>query len=464
MSIFRFLLSLSLIFFVKQDDSLYKIPIDIMGQNFIPVIPIYINEYSLIPKLLTIDINLDQSWIFNSSLENIDNNKFIVKIKHAFYMIAGNNKKGTIYLNKELKIDDFNYLDINQIYDEINNSGALSLSVNLDKNNIINLLKFKDDSTTKKSQFFGFCLDFTNLNKNKPYLYIGDLSALNKDISKLQKFPLFEGDSEDNKEKQKKKVNWSIKLKGLFIGSVNSTFNESKGEQNVNLIDNKKNKGLIIDEPAVFESIYNYIYITKEAMLFLGAYYFSDKKDICKREEINDENTYEIKYNCLRNKRQNLNNINLILDNNITIELTQDDLLNCAVNKYIDSKQKYNLDTCEFSIRYHNNINYYALGLPILRKYKTYFLYNDESILIENNQTFSQSYLEEKIFTNISRKKKKNIGQTLKVLFNTTLCIAFIFSLLTGGFYLYDKFRKKNEYEQKEEIEKIINRNKYANL
>ena len=184
MSIFRFLLSLSLIFFVKQDDSLYKIPIDIMGQNFIPVIPIYINEFSLIPKLLTLDINLDQSWIFNSSLENIDNNKYIVKIKHAFYMIAGNNKKGTIYLNKELKIDDFNYLDVNQIYDEINNSGALSLSVNLDKNNIINLLKFKDDSTTKKSKFFGFCLDFTNLNKNKPYLYIGDLSALNKDISK----------------------------------------------------------------------------------------------------------------------------------------------------------------------------------------------------------------------------------------------------------------------------------------
>ena len=340
MSIFRFLLSLSFIFLVKQEDSLYKIQIDIISQNFLPVVPIYINEFSSIPKLLALDINLDQSWIFNSNLENIDDNKFIVKIKHAFYMIAGNNKKGTIYLNKELKINDFNYLDVNQIYDEINNSGALSLSVNLDKNNIINHLKFKDDSNIKKLQYFGFCLDFTNLNKNKPYLYIGDLSTLNQDISKLQKFPLYEGDSEDNKEKKKKKINWSIKLKGLFIGNVNTTFNKSNEEQNVNLIDYKKNKGLIIDEPATFESIYNYIYITKEAMLFLVAHYFNDKKDICKREEIiNDENTYEIKYNCLRNKRQYLNNINLILDNNITIELTHEDLLNCAVNKYIDSKQ-----------------------------------------------------------------------------------------------------------------------------
>ena len=100
-------------------------------------------------------------------------------------------------------------------------------------------------------------------------------------------------------------------MKGLFIGNVNDTLDKNNEKINVNLIDNKKNKGLIIDEPATFESIYNYIYITKEAMLFLIAHYFNDKKDICKREEINDENTYEIKYNCLRNKRQDLNIIKL---------------------------------------------------------------------------------------------------------------------------------------------------------
>ena len=339
------------------------------------------------------------------------------------------------------------------------------MNANLDTNNIISLIKFKDDNNIKKSTYFGFCLDLTNLKQNnKPYLYIGDLSKLNKDISKLQKFSLYQGDFDDKKEKEKKKLNWSIKLKGLFIGNVNKTINKNKEEQKVNLIDNEKNKGIIIDEPAAFESVYNYIYITKEAMLFLIAHYFNDKKDICKREETNDENTYEIKYNCLRNKRQNLNNINLILDNNVTIELTHEDLLNCAVNINIDSEKKYNLDTCEFTIRYHNNINYYVLGLPILRKYRTYFLYNDESILIENNNHFSKNYLQENKFTNISRQKKKTIGQTLKELFNTTLCIAFIFALLTGGFYFYDKFQDKNEYEQKEETEKIINRNKYANL
>ena len=233
----------------------------------------------------------------------------------------------------------------------------------------------------------------------------------------------------------------------------------------INHIDNTKNKGLIIEEPALIETIFNYIYIPKEAMLFLVAHYLNDKKDICKREEIKDENTYEIKYNCLRNKRKNLNNINIILENNVTIELTYEDLLNCAINKNINSKLSENEDTCEFLIRYHNNINYYTLGLPILRKYRTYFLFNDDSILMENNNyNFSQNYLEEKQFSNISRQKKKSLGETIKGLINTTLSITLIFATLASGFYLYDKYFGKKVYENEEESEKMINRNKYANL
>ena len=191
-----YFLDLLLFFFIissiKSDESLYKIPIDVISQNFKPVIPIYINEYSSIPKLLSLDINLGQSWIFNSNLENIDEDKYDIKMKHAFYMISGINKKSTIYLNQDIKISDFHYLDVNKIFDEINNSGSLSLNANLDGNNIISFIKFKDDNNIKQSKYFGFCLDITNINKNKnnkPYLYIGDLSILNKDISKLQRFP-----------------------------------------------------------------------------------------------------------------------------------------------------------------------------------------------------------------------------------------------------------------------------------
>ena len=132
-------------------------------------------------------------------------------------------------------------------------------------------------------------------------------------------------------------------------------------------------------------------------------------------------------------------------------------MLNCAVNKNIEPKNENNLDTCEFLIRYHNNINNYVLGLPILRKYKTYFLFNDNSILIENKD-LSYNYLDEEQFSSISRKKKKSMGQTLKELFSTTLWISLIFGLLAGGFRLYDK-----AYEQSIS-ESIINKNKYANL
>ena len=200
-------------------------------------------------------------------------------------------------------------------------------------------------------------------------------------------------------------------------------------------------------------------------MLFLVAHYFNDKKDICQREKIDEDNAYEIKYNCLRNKRKNLNNINIILENNMTIELTYEDLLNCAINKNINSKLSENKDTCEFLIRYHNDIDYYALGLPILRKFRTYFLFNDNSILMENNNyRFSQNFLEEKQFTNISRQKKKSLGETIKGLINTTLSITLIFATLASGFYLFDKYYGKKGYEIEEEAEKMINRSKYANL
>ena len=398
MSILSLLIFFSIFLLVKQNDSLYKIPIDIVSQNYIPVIPIYINEYPSIPKLLSLDINSVYSWIFNPNLDNIDNNKHSIMVKHGFYMISGNKNKGTIYLNSDIKINNFNYLDVNQIFDEINNSGILAINKNLDSNNIINLLNFDED--IKYDKYFGFCLDFTNIKQNKPYLYIGDLKSLNNDIGKLTRFPIYEGDSEeDNSQKQSK---WSIKLKGLFISNVNETLNRTNGNNDVKHIDRIKNKGLIIDEPALIETIYNYIYVTKEAMMFLMAHYFNDKKDICKRE---------------------------------------------------------------FIIRYHNNIDYYALGLPLLRKFKTYFLFNDNSILVENNdKKFSHNYLEEKQFSNISRQKKKSLGQTIKELFNTTLCVAFIFGFLAAMFYLYDKYYGIKGYEQDEEAEKMVNRSKYANL
>ena len=456
----KYLALFSIFLIVKQNDNLYKIPIDISSQNFFPMIPVYIKEYPSISKHLSLDINIGQSWIFNPNLDNIDNNKDNVIVKHGFYIISGNNKKGTIYLNSDIKIENLNYLDVNQVYDEINNSGSLSLNKKFDSNNILNLISFKD-SEAKNNKYFGFCLDFTNYKQNEAYLYIGDLKILNSGLSKITRFPIYVGDSEEDKNKMDSI--WAIKLKGMFFNNMISETektNINEKENKVNVIDKKMNKGLIIDEPAIIETIYNYIYVTKEAMLYLVAHYFNDKKDICKREEIKDENTYEIKYNCLRNKRNNLNNINLILENNITIELTSEDLLNCAVNRNIDS----NKDTCEFLIRYHNNINHYVLGLPILRKYKTYFLYNDNSILIEKNN-FPYNYLDEGNFSNISRQKKKTMGQTLKELFNTTLCITIIFAILAGAFRLYDKCNEENSiFNNKEDSENIINRKKYENL
>jgi hypothetical protein len=331
--------------------------------------------------------------------------------------------------------------------------------------NFVDKLGYKESKITT-IKYFGFCLDFSERKNNEAKLIIGDLYNFNKNISKLARFPLYDENEEIKNSK------WAIKLNGLFIGPINKNITENytignDKEKKIGYKINKKyNKGLIIDEPAQIETVYNSIYATKEAMLFLVSNYFKNLDKICFRQENQNNNNYEIKYNCLKSKKEELNSINLILENNITLELTSDDLLNCAINQNMnsDNKNNENSETCEFNIKYNQKIDHYVLGLSVFKKNKTYFLFNDNSVLLEGDNLLN-CYLQKQKFSNISRSKKKNLMQTVKELFSTTACITFIFALLAGGFYLYERIYGKITYEnEEEEATKIINRDKYANL
>ena len=464
---FSFFIYISIFSFTKQDEPLYKFPIEIFGQNYLPMIPVYFKNEKSLPKLMLLDINIDKSWIFKpeSSSDNnkTQNNKEI--IKHDFYTIVGNKNTETIFFNPDTHIDNFQFFYINQIKGENYYPGVLSLNKKMNDYNFIDKLEYDENKIIDK-KYFGFCLDFSERKNNEAKLIIGDLYHLNKDISKLARFPLYDENDEIKNSK------WAIKLNGLFIGSINEnktenyTIENDKDKKIGYKINRKYNKGLIIDEPAQIETIYNSIYVTKEAMLFLISNYFKNIEKICFRQGNQNNFNYEIKYNCLKSKKGELNNINLILENNITLELTSDDLLNCAINQNmnIDSKNNENLETCEFNIKYSQNIDHYVLGLSVFKKYITYFLFNDNSVLLEGDN-FLNCYLQNQKFSNISRSKKKSLMQTVKELFSTTACITFIFALLAGGFYLYERIYGKITYEnEEEEATKIINRDKYANL
>ena len=464
---FSFFIYISIFSFTKQDEPLYKFPIEIFGQNYLPMIPVYFKNEKSLPKLMLLDINIDKSWIFKpeSSSDNnkTQNSKEI--IKHDFYTIVGNKNTETIFFNPDTHIDNFQFFYINQIKGENYYPGVLSLNKKMNDYNFIDKLEYDENKIIDK-KYFGFCLDFSERKNNEAKLIIGDLYNLNKDISKLERFPLYDENDEIKNSK------WAIKLNGLFIGSINKnktenyTIENDKEKKIGYKINRKYNKGLIIDEPAHIETIYNSIYVTKEAMLFLISNYFKNIEKICFRQENQNNNNYEIKYNCLKSKKGELNNINLILENNITLELTSDDLLNCAINQNmnIDSKNNENSETCEFNIKYSQNIDHYVLGLSVFKNYKTYFLFNDNSVLLEGDN-FLNCYLQNQKFSNISRSKKKSLMQTVKELFSTTACITFIFALLAGGFYLYERIYGKITYEnEEEEATKIINRDKYANL
>ena len=440
---------------MNQELPFYDFPLELFGPNNLPILPIYFKNYISTPILMLLDINLDKSWIFqNNGNEKNDNYNEIIDYK--FFVLKGNRNKEIICLKDNIMIEDFSYIHICQINgDNYYYPGALPLNKKINEYSFANKLKYEDD--TINNQYFGFALDFINERK----LSIGNMHTLNNNISNLTRLPLYQDDENEKYEK------WAIILNGIFIGSVNKSLTEKNiigNERKIIYNINKKyNKGLIIDEVAYIETIYNSIYVPKEAMLFLIANYFNGKENICIRQDIKDEDNYEIKFNCFKNKKSSLKIISLNLENNITLQLAPDNLLNCAINQNIIDKNGKK-EMCEFNIKYNKKIDNYVLGLSVFKQFKSYFLFNNNSIYLEGNNEFLNCYLNKEKFSNISRNKKRNLFQTIKELFNTTLCISLIFALLAGSFYLYDKYYGKVEYLEEEEAEKIINRDKYANL
>ena len=458
---FILLIDISIITISDQSESIYTFPIGLLGQNNLPMVQVHFQDYNSLPRLMMLDINSHETFSFNSGESAIINTQEI--IEKDFYKIKGSKSTSTVYLNPDLKIEGFNYFKILQINGKNIFPEILSLNKMKNEYNFATKIKYSDNNIID-DKYFGFCLDFSNKKNDEAKLSIGKLSNLNSGISKLIKLPLFP-------ESDEKKQKWAVNLKGLFIGSLDTsitdkiTIEKENREQKIIYNLNKiYNKGVIIEEPANLETKYNSIYISKEAMLFLNANYFKNHENICFRKEFVTEEDYEIKFDCLKKEKSKLMNINLVFDNNVTVELTPDDLLNCAINENLDNKENENEEMCEFNIKYNNKINQYSLGLPLLKKYKTYFLYNDNSILLEGNQ-FPDCYLKEDIYSNISRHKKKSTGDTIKELFNTTLCISLIFAFLAGAFYGYERFygeKKSNKLLSKSE--QAIHKEKYVNL
>lgn len=122
-------------------------------------------------------------------------------------------------MNRVINIDNFQFFYINQIKGENYYPGVLSLNKKMHEYNLADELDYdKSKITTKK--YFGFCLDFSKRKNN--------------DISKLARLPLY------NENEELKNSKRAIKLKGLFIGSINK--NKTKNYT----IENDKEKKLDI--------------------------------------------------------------------------------------------------------------------------------------------------------------------------------------------------------------------------
>lgn len=407
-----------------------EIPIHLESKKDYPCIKVKFGENNEVEKAL-IDIGKKDSWINRSTKEGEENGE----INYELFSVKGIKKKEKCILPLEkdeipIEINDFSYIDAKSIIgdEDVKFSAVFGLG---NGESDSNLKKIQNSNLNKKN--FGFKLD---LDK-KPKLIVGDLFEEEKMSSThFPSVPLV------NKNGEK----WEVKLKGLFIGNLD-TSNNNKAYSLIKREDGSNEKffnltkfsGTLIERTMSFETIYDAIYVDASIFNFLEKYkYFGSegKKELCKK---NKEGKDDISYYCQKKDKEKLKNLNFIFENNVVLTLSSDDLLDCKSN---DGEK----DTCEFKLKYNKKFSNLVLGLPIIKNYKVYFMPNDGNIYFEG---------EEKIFkcdlSNVSFEVgKKDIKETFKELFRTVIVILALFFVLFSFFFIHEKTCGK-DYMKKEE-------------
>lgn len=424
-------------------NNLYTFNVQLLGENSLPAIQLYSSERTY-PEIFILDINIEKTWLFRPNPRVINYDQIL---KTDFYTILGYSAEDSLYLenikNELILIKDLKYIKVVQINSikNFNHNGKLSINRLLSNYNFISKITFDENNNTNKP-YFGFSLQFWNNNgKEEGKFSIGNL--LN-DVDKLYSTNIPLINNNENK--------WQIYIKGIFIGDMK----EATFEKEIN-ITNEKFNGIYLNSSMSLETAYNSIYVNKDVLNFLDKYYFNkDGKNLCYKNENDDE----IIYNCHSNGEPD--NIYLVFENNITLILNKTDLFNCKKNNHlINENIKFNLETCEFNIKYNKNIKNNILGFSVLKNFKSYFLFNDNNFIIESKdrKIIRCNFMDEE-FQNLKSEDLKDKRKIVYELIKTILSMIFVFALLFVALYIHEKFFD-GEYK-KPEI--IINRTKYNNL
>ena len=377
---------------------------------------------------LILDIGSERTWISNQYFDKKKSSTYISKDifeshKQYNFKYNGISSLETFELENK-KLEDFHFILVDEIIDNNNNNnnikGVLSLGHEYDSKHQSLVYEMSHVSNTFYNMFM-----FKFGENNKGELLIGDMSEDRKrKYSYINKCRFIRNMNKDEK------IKWGCELTQIFIGPVEDypTFRNNMMEQTGYIINrNDKNNIAIVEEIAIFETIFDRIYVPLDVMNYLKTYYFLDffnDEELC--EFIEDDDGVKVK--CNANEVSTLKRLNFVLDGKTDLSFPSQNLFECDYN-----------ERCKFLIEYNKKYNKFIFGLPVFKMYDIIFDYNSRDLSFYSKEN---KYLV---------KMSKNVGSKMLVYFLIFLTVALVMFLLGIGFVylLRMKNRKREEIEEK---------------
>ena len=224
-------------------------------------------------------------------------------------------------------------------------------------------------------------------------------------------------------------IKWRCEITQIFIGGIEDfpTFRDNMMEQTGYYISKTDyNKLIEVNEPVVFETIFDKIYVPKDTMEYLKENYLKNIVDNKKMCQYND-NGDNVKVSCTKEEVSKLKRLNFVLSEKTALAFPSQSLFACG-----------NSDRCEFLIQYDSKYPGYIFGIPVFKLYHITFDYNNRDLIFFGK---SDKYLVRIPF---------NLGTSILTVIIWILIVAIIFMLLGLGviYILRRKNRKRQEIEE----------------
>ena len=371
---------------------------------------------------VVLDIGSTRTWISDQSFKKGDSSSYkdmgeTESRTQYDFTYSGKSSTETFTL-ADKKLTDFKFL----LADNLQNTkmqGALSLGHEYDSKHKSLVYEMSHVCNTFYNMFL-----FQFKENDEGELLIGDITEDQKrKYQYINKCLFLKGGSADEQ------IKWRCELTQMFIGGIEDfpTFRDNMMEQTGYYISKTDyNKLIDIDEPVVFETIFDKIYVPKKTMEYLKDNYLLnivDGKKLCTYND-NDSN---IKVTCSKDEVSRLKRLNFVLSEKTALAFPSEALFSCGNN-----------DRCEFLVQFDNKYEGYIFGLPVFKLYHITFDYNNRDLIF-----FGKS---DKYLVRIPL----NLGTSILTVIIWILIVAIIFMLLGLGliYILRRKNRKRQEIEE----------------